>query len=396
MSKSNRKQRPTASQRLVEREKVDQLIDQVFGGEMHAQRVASLANGVDGVFHAAQLGIRAIGSGLAVANGLIPRHAIKQIDRLFSNTKLSIEDMIACWVKFVVAERDEIVLNFDWTEFDHSDQSMIVLGMQTNHGRCTPLAWKTVVKSELKGQRNTHEDALLSLLHRCLLRLERPVKVTVVADRGFGDTSLYELLQEELGFDYIIRFRGTIQVESERGEVRKAHEWTGQHGRMRVLRSAHVTAQRHFVPIVVCVRSKNMKDTWCLASNRVDLKGSEIKKQYGKRFTIEESFRDLKNPRLGLGLKQVQMLRCDRRDRLFMLAVLAHTLMVLLGAAARELGLDRWLGASRIGGMSLFRMGQLIYDLIPRMKTQIFASVMKCYDKILIRHTVCQELLGVI
>ena len=79
-----------------------------------------------------------------------------------------------------------------------------------------------------------------------------------------------------------------------------------------------------------------------------------------------------------------------------MLAVLAHTLMVLLGAAARELGLDRWLGASRIGGMSLFRMGQLIYDLIPRMKTQIFASVMKCYDKILIRHTVCQELLGVI
>ncbi len=50
MSKSNRKQRPTTSQRLVEREKVDQLIDQVFGGEMHAQRVASLANGVDGVF----------------------------------------------------------------------------------------------------------------------------------------------------------------------------------------------------------------------------------------------------------------------------------------------------------------------------------------------------------
>ena len=35
MSKSNRKQHPTTPQRLVEREKVDQLIDQVFGGEMH-------------------------------------------------------------------------------------------------------------------------------------------------------------------------------------------------------------------------------------------------------------------------------------------------------------------------------------------------------------------------
>ena len=184
-SRSNRSSKSNSSQRSIEREKVDQLIDQVFGGEVHAQRVASLADGVDGVLHAAQLGVRAIGAGLAVANGLNPRHAIKQMDRLFSNPKLSMGELLACWVKFVIAERDEIIVNFDWTELDQSDQSMIVLGMQTSHGRCTPLVWRAVTKSDLKGKRNEHEDELLSLFHECISAINRPIRVTVVADRGF-------------------------------------------------------------------------------------------------------------------------------------------------------------------------------------------------------------------
>ena len=106
---------------------------------VHAKRVASLANGVDGVLHAASLGIRAIGQGLAEAQGLTPRHAIKQVDRLLSNSKLGMESLFSCWVSFVLAEREEIVVNFDWTEFEDSDQSMVVLGMQTGHGRSTPL-----------------------------------------------------------------------------------------------------------------------------------------------------------------------------------------------------------------------------------------------------------------
>ena len=173
-----------------------------------------------------------------------------------------------------------------------------------------------------------------------------------------------------MGFDYIIRFKGDILVTSDHLEQRKACDWTGKNGRMRVLRDAHVTAKSAYVPIVVCVKAKRMKDTWCLASSRSDLTGSQIKVQYGKRFTIEESFRDLKNPHLGLGLKKVRMKRTDRRDRLFLLATLAHTLLVLLGRAGRELNLDRWLGASKPGGLSLFRMGHLLYRLIPNMKEE--------------------------
>lgn len=65
---------------------------------------------------------------------------------------------------------------------------MGVLGMQTRQGRSTPLVWKTVTRSELLSQRNEHEDELLGLLASIL---PGDVRVTVVADRGFGDTKLF-------------------------------------------------------------------------------------------------------------------------------------------------------------------------------------------------------------
>src|SRR5213593_2571305 len=112
------------AERKVGREELDELMGEVFGGEIHAQRVASLGDGVDGVLHAASLGVRAIGHGLAAANGLAPRHAIKQVDRLLSNPKLGRDEVARCWIEFVLAKRKELVVNFDWTELENSDQAM--------------------------------------------------------------------------------------------------------------------------------------------------------------------------------------------------------------------------------------------------------------------------------
>jgi len=107
----------------------------------------------------------------------------------------------------VVGERREIIVNFDWTEFEDADQGTVVLGMQTEHGRSTPLVWKTVTRSALKDQRNDHEDDLLDVF---ALVVPKNVRVTVVADRGFSGSKLYSFLTEELGCDYIIRFRGVV------------------------------------------------------------------------------------------------------------------------------------------------------------------------------------------
>ena len=381
--------RPKA-ERKVGRKELDELMDEVFGGAIHAQRVASLRDGVDGVLPAASLGVRALGQGLAVANGLAPRHAITQVDRLLSNPKRMREDVARGWVRFVVAARQELLVNFDWTALQDADQAMIVLGTQTEHGRSTPLVWKTVTRSALKDQRNAHEDELLGLFADVL---PQGVRVTVVADRGFSDIKLYRFLQE-LGFEYIIRFRGVVFVESAEGERRKARDWLGAGGRMRVLRGARVTAEGQPVPMVVCVQQQQMQEPWLLASSRSDLTGTAITHRYGKRFTVEETFRDVKNPHVGLGLKQTVMERNDRRDALFLLAVLAHTLLTLLGKAGEELAMDRWLGATRPRQYSRFRQGQMLFDLIPTMERQRLRTLLQRFGQLLREHALLSQVLG--
>ncbi len=224
----------------------------------------------------------------------------------------------------------------------------------------------------------------------------KDVRGTVVADRGFSDSKLYNCLTEELGFDYIIRFRGNMYVEDAAGEWRKAKEWLGPAGRMRVFRHVRVTTQRHLVPVVVCVQDKGMKEPWCLVSSRHDLKGVEITVAYGRRFTVEETFRDVKNPRFGLGLTQAVITRNDRRDALFLLAILAHTLLTLLGKAGQELGMDRMLGATRPRQLSLFRQGLMLFELIPQMREDRLRALAKKFGALLQEHVLLTGILGVI
>ncbi len=110
--------------------------------------------------------------------------------------------------------RPEIRVALDWTEFDADNQSTIALHLVTKHGRATPLLWRTVVKSEMKGWRNEHEDVPLERFREVL---PEGVKVTVLADRGFGDQALYELLKDQLHLDFIVRFRGIVKVTDEHG-----------------------------------------------------------------------------------------------------------------------------------------------------------------------------------
>jgi hypothetical protein len=91
-----------------------------------------------------------------------------------------------------------------------------------------------------------------------------------------------------------------------------------------------------------------MKDPWCLATSHADKAGAEIVKLYGKRFTIEETFRDVKNLRFGMGLWDTRISEPERRDRVLLVGAIATALLTLLGAAGEALGLDRMLKANTV------------------------------------------------
>jgi len=176
---------------------------------------------------------------------LEPKHAIKQVDRLRSNVKLDLWELFPSGVRFLrFAERTEVVVALDWTDFDSDGHATIALHTMTSHGRATPLMWKTHSKAKLLNHRNGYEDELLSHLRDCV---PAHVKVTVLTDRGFGDQALYSSL------------------------------------------------------------AKGMKESWCLATSRDDLTASQVIALYQRRFTIEESFRDTKDPRFGLGMSATRV-----------------------------------------------------------------------------------------
>ena len=169
------------------------------------------------------------------------------------------------WVAYMVGARVEIVVALDWTSFARDGHETIVLSMLTGHGRATPLMWKTVQASTLKGNQRRYEDELLRALREAM---PAGVKVTVVADRGFGNGPMFQYLSEELGFEYVIRLRGDIYITSAKGERRKASIWVGVNGRSRTLRGATVT-DVHALPVgtVVCVHAKAMKESWCVVAS---------------------------------------------------------------------------------------------------------------------------------
>ena len=230
--------RPASSGQWLRRHDLLNFITTLYEGDLHAKRVLSLANATLGVLTSASLAIHAVGRGLAQAMGTLTKHGVKQVDRLLSNRGLNVWAFFAYWTPFIVGARTEVVVALDWTSFAADGQDTIVLSMLTGHGRATPLLWKTVASSTLKGNQRRYEYELL-----CRLREVLPagVKVTVVADRGFADCKLFYALTTELAFEYVIRLRGDIYVTNARGERRAAAAWVGAGGRAQRLVGARVT-----------------------------------------------------------------------------------------------------------------------------------------------------------
>jgi hypothetical protein len=376
----------------INEKQVHAFVEGVFGEGLHAKRVLSLAFAALGVIHAASLSVHAIGHALAQARGTQDKHGVKQVDRLLSNPRLNVWELFALWVPFVLGQRTQAVVSMDWTDFEADDQTTLVVSLVTNHGRSTPLVWMTVQKSVLKGMRNEVEDAVLGRLREVL---PSGLKVTVLADRGFADQNLYALFTQ-LGFDYVVRFRKGIAVTSAEGERRKAADWVPEAGRARKLPQARVTADLFQVGAVVCVKKKGMKEPWCLATSHADLSAAQIIRLYGRRFTIEEGFRDAKDLRFGMGLSSFRIADPERRDRLLLLSAIACALLTLLGAAGESLGMERSLKANTVKRRtySLFRQGCMYYQAIPNMPEHRLLPLLERFAQFLSEIPIFQEIFG--
>jgi hypothetical protein len=374
---------------------VHAFVQDAVGGSLHAKRLMSLANATTGVIHAAALGVNAIGRAFALTQGTLPKHGIKQVDRLLSNRAVDPATLFGSWVPFVLADRTEAHVALDWTHFDDDGHSTIAAYLITSHGRATPLVWRTFPDEKLtKGGRTDAEDVLLLRLREVV---PPHVRVVLLADRGFGDVGLYSML-DRWNWDYVVRFRKGIHVTDPDGQTKPVQQWLSPKGRCKAMRGARLTAAQYEVGAVVTVHARAMKQPWFLATSLKHARATDIVQLYSRRFTIEETFRDQKDARFGLGMRHTRVKSTDRRDRLFFLAALAQALLTLLGAAGERCGLDRGLkpNTSKKRTLSLFNQGCYWLQAMANMPQERFLLLMQAFGEIIPEHQAMRSALGII
>lgn len=319
-------------------------------------QVLCLALVTFGAVRADRLGVAAVGRAMATGRAKDPKHGIKQVDRFLSNTKLSPENVWPAMLQTLVGKRNQILVTMDWTDFDADDQTTLAISLVTRSRRTQLLVWKTVRKSTLAGHQSGYERELLETLRRVL---PADVRVIVLADRGFGSTGLFDHMLGIQGFDFVVRFRSCIHVHADNVRA-KASTLVPSNGRIKVFHYALLTTDRAGPYNVVLYKARGMKDSWCLATSLPTTDGRAIVDAYAHRFECEEGFRDAKDRRFGMGLKQATISKPDRRDHMMLIFALAYLILTLVGCASEHVGADRALRANtvRTRTHSLFCQGR--------------------------------------
>lgn len=356
------------------------IIEQIFGTELHKKRQLSLSYAAMGVLGSSTLFLHDIGKSLADAQGKNKKHTTKQIDRLLSNKGISIWDLSAPWIKYILNGQKKLMASLDWSSFADDSQSMLSLNVLTSKGVSTPLLWKTVDNKLLKHNRARYEDQLLSRLKEII---PEDTEVLIVADRGFADSKFFRFLDEELKFKYIIRIK-TNTLITYKNERKKGIEWIKRNGHATQLKPCEITLKNYGVTQVVCTQEGSMKGAWILVSN-TEMKTREIINCYAKRWKIEPYFRDLKDGRFGYGLNQTHICSADRRDRLLLIVALSYLLLLLLGQAGEQLGFDKKLKVNTVKTRthSLFRQGQTYYEDFHRFKPEEQTALLHEFQQLL-------------
>ena len=352
---------------------------------LHSKQHSALSDAITGVITSGSLMVSRIGAGLARSKGLLTKHAIKQVDRFLSNDKLDPVTLQNKLASSLLINRKRIYVAIDWTVFAKDKQMTIMLRLVTTHGRATPLLWKTVSTIDLKGKKN---DYVFEILCRLRALVPSDCEVVILGDREFGTLNMFEKVHKHLGFHYILRIKRNFTVTSKDGRKNLAHEWINGEATICV-DDAKVTVQDYSIKKVVISRQPKMKDMWCLASSLSNIATQTILNLYGKRWSIETSFRDEKDLQFGFGLKKSRIKSCIRRDRVLLISAIAIIFLTVLGAACERSGFDRYLKANteKKRTHSLLSQGKALFNLIttldPGWHKRIFTALADIIESII-------------
>ena len=335
------------------------IVDELLGSclsRLHAKLAIAVKAAVCGVLQGGVLSLSHLARELESATAM--RHRIKRMDRLLGNFSLYrarqeiYRQVAAQWLEGI----EQILVVVDWSDATLDQKWHLLRASVAVEGRSVTL-YEEVHPQRKLGNRQVHR-AFLARLAKLLPAGCRPILMT---DAGFHST-WFELVTQR-GWQWVGRIRGKDMVSIGGSPWKRCTAlYPAATARARAFGNALYVRSRPTPCRLVLVKrgikgrthrnrlgqrsrahasnkaARRGREPWLLASSPGlhHLTPEAIVSLYAQRMRIEQSFRDIKNERIGLGLSASRSRSGVRLEILLMIGHLAGWLMRLIGESAQQ------------------------------------------------------------
>jgi hypothetical protein len=362
---------------------------------VHAKRAEAMRRATRALVCGGRTTLSAIALHLGGDSGF--KHRLKSVERLLGNTDLHrmravfYRRLAQRWLQGV----GQWLVVVDWSDVSRDQRWQLLRASVVVEG-CSITLYEEVHPQSKLGNPKVHR----AFLQRLAEMVPLGCQLIVMSDAGFQ--APWFRLVEEQGWQFIGRIRGCNRLRlAEDGPwipARELYAHAGGQARelglVEYVRSNPLTVRavlakrphkgRHSLNCYGVRRkghtsvksARSAREPWLLVSSTGlrHLRAHSIVSLYAQRMRIEQSFRDTKNMRLGMGLEHARSRCAARLEMLLLLAHLASFVQRLIGerAVAQQLELD-FMAKRRAKRpeISVLTLGRRILDASPHWLRQL-------------------------
>lgn len=363
--------------------------------KMHAKRAAALLRATTALLHGGVTSLSAIA--LCLDGGTALKHRLKSVDRLLGNPALHrargevYRNVAQHWLRDV----SPLLVVIDWSDVTRDQRWHGLRASVVVDGRSVTLYEE--VHGQKKLNNATVHRRFLQRLAQILPPGSQPI---IMTDAGFH-ANWFKMVKEH-GWEFVGRIRGRNHVQLQqdgawipaRDLYRRARAQSRDLGLATYVRSNPVDIRavlskrpkkgRHQLNCYGVKRkakasiknARSAREPWLLVSSLGlrYLSAESIVGLYAQRMRIEQSFRDTKNVRLGLGLEAARSRSGPRFELLLLIAHLASFVQRLIGESAKQHQMELQFMATRRPSrreISVLTLGRRILNAAPRYLHQL-------------------------
>ena len=320
---------------------------------IHRARLSALVKVVHGLLVGGRLTLTELGRWLPTT--AFVKHNIKCVDRLLGNAQLQ-HERIAIYravARWALAQTPRPVLLVDWSDCEPGHKHLMLKAAVPLRGRALSIYEEVYPLARYNSPRT----------HRCFLRNLRIVlpahcQPIIVTDAGFRGPWFREV--ERYGWDWLGRVRNKVKFALDhtpswryttalypsatptpryvgRGWLSRKQPYACHLYLVRKYRRGPGRSRKTHGQGTLAKRARKLyKDPWLIATSLPNRYGAakRIMKLYALRMQIEETFRDCKGRRWGLGLQEARSRDPQRWEILLLIGTLATVIHWLVGLAA--------------------------------------------------------------